>query len=175
MMGPRLRRFALTAHVTFSVGWLGAVLVFVVLAAVGLANQDTQLVRAAYLAMEPVTWYALVPLSIASLVTGIVQASGTSWGLTRHYWVLFKLILNILATAVLLMYTQTVGHIAQAATDPALPGNDLRALGTSPLLHGTAALLLLLVATILSVYKPRGAISYRTDRRRMRRGALALR
>jgi|GEM_PF-1177148 len=27
-MPPRLRKFALTSHITFSVGWLGAVAVF---------------------------------------------------------------------------------------------------------------------------------------------------
>lgn len=34
-MSPTLRKFTLTAHVTSSVGWLGAVACFLVLAAVG--------------------------------------------------------------------------------------------------------------------------------------------
>lgn len=164
MMNPRLRRFALTAHISASVGWLGALGAFLVLAVVGLTGRDIQLVRAAYLTMEPVTWYALVPLSIASLITGIVQALGTTWGLVRHYWVLFKLALNVLAITVLLLYTRTVGYLASAATDDGLTAPDLRALGSSPLLHGAAALLLLLVATVLSVYKPRGTTSNAASR-----------
>ncbi len=51
-MTPHLRRFALTAHVTSSVGWLGAVGAFLALAVAGLTSQDTQMVRATYLAME---------------------------------------------------------------------------------------------------------------------------
>jgi hypothetical protein len=51
-MRPRLRKFALTAHVTSSVGWLGAVAGFLALAVAGLTSQDAQMVRAAYLAMD---------------------------------------------------------------------------------------------------------------------------
>src|SRR5215218_6585420 len=50
-MAPCLRKFVLTAHVTSSVGWLGAVTVFLALAVAGLTSQDAQTVRAAYLAM----------------------------------------------------------------------------------------------------------------------------
>ena len=51
-MTPLLRKFVLTAHVTSSVGWLGAVAGFLVFAVTGLTSQDVQIVRAAYLAME---------------------------------------------------------------------------------------------------------------------------
>ncbi|MGH8933676.1 MAG: hypothetical protein ACRDZO_24355 [Egibacteraceae bacterium] len=88
-MTPRLRKFALTAHATSSVGWLGAVVVFLALAVVGLTSQDAQTVRGAYLVMEPAAWFVL-PLAIASLLTGLVSSLGTTWGLFRHYWVLFK-------------------------------------------------------------------------------------
>ncbi len=65
--------------------------------------------RAAYLVMELIGWFVLVPLSLASLLTGLVQALGTKWGLFRHYWVLFKLLITVLATIVLLMYMR---HLA---------------------------------------------------------------
>lgn len=159
-MPPGVRKLALTAHVTVSVGWLGAVLVFLMLAVVGLTSADAQTVRAIYLSMEVVTWYALVPLAIASLLTGVVQAVGTRWGLLRHYWVVFKLLLNVLATAVLLLYTPTVSHLANLARHTTTPLGGLRALGWSPLLHACAALLVLLVATVLAVYKPRGVTRY---------------
>jgi primosomal replication protein N len=71
-MTPRLRKFALTAHVISSVGWLGAVVVFFALAVVGLTSQDAQTVRGAYLAMGSTTWLVLVPLAFASLLTGVV-------------------------------------------------------------------------------------------------------
>jgi DMSO/TMAO reductase YedYZ heme-binding membrane subunit len=90
MMPPRIRQFALTAHVTSSVGWLGAVLVFLALAVVGLRSGDAQTVRGVYLVMERAAWLVLAPLAFASVLTGIVQSLGTTWGLLRHYWVVFK-------------------------------------------------------------------------------------
>jgi hypothetical protein len=76
-MSPRLRKVALTAHITSSVGWLGAVVAFLGLAVVGLTSQDAQTVRGAYLVMEPAAWFVLVPLAFASLLTGLVQSLGT--------------------------------------------------------------------------------------------------
>ncbi len=107
-MTPRLRKLALTAHVTSSVGWLGGIATVLALAVTGLASQDAQLVRAAYVAMEPIGWFVLVPLSLASLLTGLVQSLGTTWGLFRHYWVVAKLLINVFATVLLLMYMQTL-------------------------------------------------------------------
>jgi hypothetical protein len=160
-MAPGLRKVALTAHVTSSVGWLGAVATFLALALAGLISKDAQLVRAAYLMMELTGWFVLVPLSLASLLTGLVQALGTPWGLFRHYWVLFKLLITVLATVVLLLYMQTLTYLAVRAADVALSGGDLGALQTlSPVLHAGAGLLLLLVATTLAVYKPRGLTPY---------------
>ena len=96
-MTPRLRKLALTAHVTSSVGWLGAVAGFLAVAVVGLTSRDAQTVRGAYLVMEPAAWFVLVPFAFASLVSGLVQSLGTTWGLFRHYWVLFKLLINAVA------------------------------------------------------------------------------
>ncbi len=67
VMTPRLRKFALSAHVTASVGWLSAVAGFLALAVAGLTRQDAQMVRAAYLAMVLTGWFVIVPLSLASL------------------------------------------------------------------------------------------------------------
>lgn len=158
-MTPGLRKFALTAHVTSSVGWLGAVVVFFALAVAGLTSHDAQTVRAAYLMMDWGGWFVLVPFSLASLLTGIVQSLGTTWGLLRHYWVIFKLLINVFATAVLLLYTQTLGVLADRAARTTSDELDLLR-SASPALHAGAALLLLLIATTLAIYKPRGVTPY---------------
>jgi hypothetical protein len=157
-MTPRVRRLALTAHVGVSVGWLGAVASFLVLSIVGLLAQNEQTMRAAYVAMEASGWFVLVPLALASLLTGLVQATGTRWGLFRHYWVVFKLAINVLATVVLVMYTQTLASLADSATDPSADLDVVRR--ASPVVHAGAALLLLLAATTLGVFKPRGLTPY---------------
>lgn len=157
IMSPRLRKFVLTSHVTSTLGWLGAVVVFIALTVVGLTSQDPQTVRGAYLVMEPTAWYVLVPLSFASLLTGIVQSLGTTWGMFRHYWVLFKLVITLIATIVLLNYMATFSSMAGTAAS----SDDLSVLrNPSPLLHAVLALLVLLTAAVLAVYKPRGMTRY---------------
>jgi hypothetical protein len=169
-MAPRLRRFALIAHITCSVGWLGAVAVFLALAVAGLTSDDARLVRAAYVTMDWAAWFVLVPLSIASLLTGLVQALGTKWGLFRHYWVLAKLLINLFAIVILLLYTQTLGVLGDIAAQTTLSKHDLGVLRTpSPALHAGAALFLLLVATTLAVYKPRGMTPYGQRKQQERR------
>ena len=158
ILAPSLRKLALTAHVTSSVGWLGAVAGFLFLAVFGLASEDEQSVRAAYLVMEPIGWFVLVPLAFASLVTGLIQSLGTKWGLFRHYWVLFKLLINFLATFVLLMYMQTLDLVGDVAGDPRVELSEVR--NVSPLLHAALALFLLVVAAALAIYKPRGMTPY---------------
>jgi hypothetical protein len=169
-MTPSLRKFALTAHVASSVGWLGAVAGTLALAVAGLIGQDDQTVRAAYLTMELTGWFVLVPLSVASLLTGLVQSLGTTWGLFRHYWVLFKLLINLFATIVLLLYMQTLGSLADLAAETTLSSDDPGLLRSpSPALHAGAALLLLLTATTLAVYKPRGMTRYGQRKQRQQR------
>ena len=170
IMSPSLRKFALTAHVLASVGWLGAVASLLALAIAGLANQDAQIARAAYVAMEVLTWTVIVPLAFASLLSGLVQALGTPWGLFRHYWVLFKLTLTLLATILLLVHTQPIHHVADAAVSTLLAVTDLRQTRIQLLVDAAAALLVLLVTTTLSVYKPRGLTPYGWRKLRERPG-----
>src|SRR5687768_3340719 len=160
IMTPRLRKFALTAHVTSSVGWLGAVAGFLALAVAGLSSQDAQMMRAAYLAMELTGWFVIVPLSLASLPTGLVMSLGTEWGLFRHYWVLAKFLITILATILLLVHMQPVGHLADVVAETTLAHGALAGLRVQLVADAGAALLALLVATALSVYKPRGMTRY---------------
>lgn len=168
-MTPRVRKLALTTHVVSSIGWLGAVLVVLALAIIGLTTQDPQTVRGAYLVMEPIAWSVLIPGALASLLSGIVQSLATAWGLLRHYWVVFKLVINVLATIVLLLYMQTLSITATMAADPTVALADVRALGSSPRLHAILATVLLLVATVLAIYKPKGMTRYgQRKQRRLR-------
>ncbi|MGI9077437.1 MAG: hypothetical protein ACR2G6_08915 [Gemmatimonadaceae bacterium] len=159
-MTPGVRKFALTAHVTSSVGWLGAVAGFLALAVAGLTSQDAQMVRAAYLAMELTSWFVIVPLSLASPLTGLVQSLGTTWGLFRHYWVVAKLLMTIPASIVLLLHMQPISRIADVAAETTLSSTDLGGLRIRLVANAGAALLVLLVATTLSVYKPKGRTPY---------------
>jgi hypothetical protein len=159
-MGPQLRKFSLAVHVTSSVGWLGAVASFFVLAIAGLTASDAQTMGAAYIAANLVTWFVIVPLCAVSLIGGVVQSLGTKWGLFQHYWVLFKLGLTFVATIVLLLHTQPIGRVASFAASSALSSTDLRAVRVQLIADAAAALVILLVTTVLGIYKPRGLTPY---------------
>jgi hypothetical protein len=160
-MAPAVRRFVLTVHVIVSVGWFGAVAAFLALAVAGLASRSVQTVQAASLAMELIGLFVITPLSLASLASGLVSALGSPWGLFRHYWVVFKLVLNVVATAVLLLYIQSLGYFAGLVRNEGLTSADLAQLrDPTHVLHATAALIVLGLAAVLAVYKPRGMTRY---------------
>jgi hypothetical protein len=168
-MTPSLRKLLLTAHITFSVGWLGAVAAFLALAIAGLTSRDAQMVRTAYSAMELTARFVIVPLALASLLSGLIESLGTPWGLFRHYWVLVKLLLTIFATMVLLAKMPLIGYAARRAAETTLSRGDLRAVGIQLAVHATGGLLVLLVVTALSVYKPWGLTRYGQTRQQERR------
>lgn len=157
-MTPGLRKFALTAHVTSSVGWLGAVVAFLALDVSALTSQDAETARVAWIAMELTGWFAIVPLALTSLLTGLIQSLGTPWGLFRHYWVLFKLILTVLATVILMQHMPTLSYFAGVAAE--MGSASLGGL-QGELVHAGGGLLVLLVTVTLSVYKPRGMTGIR--------------
>jgi len=170
-MTSGLRKLALTAHVISSIGWLGAVAGFLVLAVAGLTSEETGIVRAAYVAMELVTRFVIVPLCLASLVSGIVQSLGTPWGLFRHWWVVAKLVLTLIATAILLVHTRPIGYMAEVTAQTTLSGADFSKLRIQLVVTPAAGLLVLVITTVLGVYKPRGLTRYGWRKRRERRVA----
>jgi hypothetical protein len=159
-MTPAVRKLALTTHVTASVGWSGALAVFLAHNIVAVTSEDVQMVRAASLAMGLTAWFVILPLSLMSLVTGIVQALGTAWGLLRHYWVVVKLFLTVFATVVLLLKLAPISDLAGAAARPTFSRIDFGELKASLLIHAGVGLLVLLTITTLAIYKPAGLTAY---------------
>ncbi|WP_104524834.1 hypothetical protein [Blastococcus atacamensis] len=165
-MPPRLRKAALLLHVTTSVGWLGAVGAFLALAVTGLASSARATVRGTYVAADVVTDAVIVPLALASLGSDVLQSLGTPWGLVRHYWVVVKLVLTVASTALLLLHSGPIGHLGAVAGSGARLGADLDGMRLQLVVDAAAALLVLLGATALALWKPRGLT--RWGRRRSR-------
>lgn len=156
IMRPPLRKLVLSLHITTSVGLLGAVAAFLALAITGLAATDMGTAHGAYFAMERLTTLVIVPLAVVMLLVGLIQSLGTRWGLFQHYWILFKLALALLAIGVLLLQLSTIAALSTAS--------DLAPLATarfSMVLHSAGGNAVLLLATALSVYKPRGRLPRR--------------
>jgi hypothetical protein len=159
-MAVRLRELMLTAHVTSSVGFLGAVAAFLALAVAGAIGRDARMASVCPPAMELITTFVVVPLCFASLLTGLVQALITPWGLFRHYWIVVKLVLTVLSTIVLLVHTKPINELARATAETEWSNAVLAGLWFQLVIASGAAFLVLITATALSIYKPRGMTPY---------------
>lgn len=156
-MKPGLRKLALSAHLTFSIGWIGTVVAYLGLGVAAVISSDVQTVRAAWMAMELIGWYVIVPLAAFSLLTGLVMALGTKWGLFRYYWVAISFVLTLFATVILVLHMPTVSATVDVAREA--EGAALEALG-GDLLHPGIGLVILLVIQVLNMYKPPGMTRY---------------
>jgi hypothetical protein len=157
-MGPRLRKAVLVVHVLSSVGWFGSVGAFLALALVGLLSEDRQLVAAVYVGARLVTWWVIVPLGFLALVSGVIQSLGTQWGLVRHYWVLIKLVLTTGSLVLLLVHLRVIDSTAEHRMGAAAVhgADEFDAMRLQLVVDSAAALVVLIVATLLSILKPRG-------------------
>ena len=172
-MKPTLRKLTITAHVAFSVGWLGAVAAFLVLSIAGLTSHDAEVVRGAYLSMDLISRFVVIPMCFAALATGLLQALGTPWGLFLYYWILLKFGLALFATIALLIHQFAVMAVAakrvSGAAAETLFSADFGPLKTELVRAPSLAILLLLVVTTLGVYKPWGLTRYGRRKQQERR------
>jgi hypothetical protein len=152
-------------HVIASVGWVGGVAGFAALAIAGFLSSDLQLVRSSYIAMDVTYRTVVIPLGLASLITGVVSSAGTEWGFFRHYWVVVKLLLTVPTVWLMLVHLQPVRYVAVAASDATFADADLNGLRGQLLLYAGGALVVLVTATVLSTYKPRGRTGYGVRKR----------
>jgi hypothetical protein len=160
ILSPGWRKVWLTTHVMSSIGWFGAVAVFLTLALVGITNQDRELVRAGYLAMKLTGWFVIVPFAALSLGSGIVSSLGTKWGLFRYYWVLLKLVVTTGAVFLLLVHTQAIDDLSGIAARTIILGAYPYGLQLKMVVTSGATLVMLIMLTGLAVFKPRGMTPY---------------
>ncbi|MEV6972744.1 DUF2269 domain-containing protein [Kitasatospora sp. NPDC093806] len=149
------RRLWLVVHVACSVGWLGLTAGVLALGIAGLSSADPDTVRAAYLAQRIFADWLLIPVSLLSLLSGLVLSLGTSWGLLRHRWVATKFWLTLAATLASILALRAFIHDAagQVAAGTVPPtGRAPHVLVIAP----SVALAIYLAATVLSVLKPWG-------------------
>lgn len=175
ILHPRTRKLALSLHLAVSVGWIGAVVAYLALSVAAANSDEVQVIRAAWIGMDLIGWYVIVPLALAALLTGLVIAVGTRWGLFRHYWVVFSLVLTIVATVVLIQHMPGVSDLADVArrgTSAGLDQLDAHQYGQlqqGDFLHPGLGLVALLVIQVLNVQKPPGLTRYGRRKQREER------
>ncbi|MGC5319207.1 hypothetical protein ACPXB5_10760 [Micromonospora arida] len=145
---PSTRKALLTLHLVTSLGWLGADLVLLTL---GIAVQRGADPAVVYPVMALVGTMLFAPLSVLVWLIGVASSLLTPWGLLRHRWVLVKLLLTtVMVGLVLFLLTPNLRHAG--AVGAALPARDRTDLVIAPAVSTS----LMIIATVLSTYKPWG-------------------
>jgi hypothetical protein len=145
-LSPGARRAVLTVHIVASVGLLGDCAALLATGVRAATTDDPVLAASAYELMSMFSMVFGIPLSLASLGSGLLLGIGTKWGVLRFAWVTAKLLLIV---SVILVGALIIGPSEAAMVD----GEGGREL-VIPLAAGYDVIALC-AATGLSVYKPR--------------------
>lgn len=160
--GPTARKTVLAVHVIASVSWIGASLCLVTLALTGRFASDAKVSTGAYVATNVITSNVTVPVSLATLVTGLLIAMGTKWGLFRHWWVLVSLLATALMTGLVFFaldpLTSEIARRALAADGSVPTADAVGNLGVSAIVAPCVATVALSAIAALNVFKPRGRV-----------------
>jgi hypothetical protein len=151
-------------HIAVSVGWLGASLCLLVLGLTARLTKDPATANVGYRAMAILAGTLEVPVSLMSLLTGLVLAIGRPWGLTSHYWILAKLVLTLAAVPLAIFALPALIGQAVAAQSAGSPGLDVPTANNLVIAPSVAVTLYTAIVAI-SVLKPWGRIRRRRPNR----------
>ncbi|WP_409491603.1 PDR/VanB family oxidoreductase [Amycolatopsis sp. cmx-11-12] len=159
-LSRRARKVWLILHIGVSVGWLGLSLGMLVLALTGLLAATHAGRHGAYEIFHLFDLVIVIPSVVLTIVTGLVLALGTPWGLVKHRWVLAKFLISLSIPAAAAVESRWVTELVARTEDPAAePG----ALGVALVSTVGCFTILLWTATILSVLKPWGRTRWGRD------------
>ena len=164
-MRPRSRKAVLTLHIVSAGAWIGVDVVVACLVLIGRTGDDRGTRALAYQALAEFVVAPMLLAALICLVTGVLLGVATKWGLVRYWWVLVKLVMNIVLCALILLVLRPgMGEVRAhgEALATGLPAaGDVSSLVYPP----TVSLTALTIAVLLSVYKPWGRIAARRSRR----------
>ncbi|ELS52993.1 hypothetical protein [Streptomyces viridochromogenes] len=146
------RRAFLVVHVTASASRLGLTLGLLALGITAATTGSAVTVEASVRAMKLFADWLLLPVAFLTLVSGLVPALGTRWGLARYRWVLVKFWMT-LATAAATVFALRPGvNSAVAAVAAGGPLPDAGDVLFGPVVSLSAYVFM----TVISVLKPWG-------------------
>lgn len=157
-LGRHLRRTTLLLHVLCGVGWMGLDLGLMVLVVSGATTGDGAVAAAAYTTAHLVIPVVVPALAVGMLLSGVVLGLGTRYGLARWTWVLTKLAIGVLLTA--LVFVALLPGVMGIPDDLAGTADQVRsAVGGSArdlVFPPFVSFTLLTVSMVLSIWKPWG-------------------
>lgn len=161
-MGKPLSRTARyvwdSLHFVTAVGWLGVAFCQLCLNVTSATSDDAGVHAAAHDLAHAFDRYVLVPLALGALVSGVVRAVRSRWGLVSHWWVTVK----FAATIALMVFDSVwlgewnVRARALAGTSAGSGQGAYDVLGEWLLAGSVINIALLTFMTVISVIKPWG-------------------
>lgn len=159
---PKPRKVLVAAHAVFAACWVGVALTFVAMSVVAMSTTDIRTTQAVYELMAAFDITLLPWTNFGTILTGIALSMTTKWGLVRYFWVVTKIAIavGILVMAFGFLHDALERAAHEAAALAAVGGTAAQISGASDVvLWGFGVALLSLVgALLLSLYKPGGRI-----------------
>ena len=152
----------LALHIVSAGAWIGIDVIVAVLVLTGWFGGDDETRGLAYRALSEFVVWPMFTAGLLTLTTGLLLGMATKWGLVRYWWVLVKLVLNVvLCTLVLVALQPGMGEVGTYGTELAA-GADPDPGRVSDLFFPPAvSLTALSLATVLAVMKPWGRVRRR--------------
>ncbi|WP_007025895.1 hypothetical protein [Saccharomonospora iraqiensis] len=156
--GPRARKSALVVHIVTAGAWIGIDVVLAVLVFTALTTDDVDTAAVSYQALELFALWPLFLTGLACLVSGLVLGAGTRYGVVRYWWVVGKLVINVVFVALVPLalrpaVTEAAGYGRAMPTARPAP-EALSDLIFPPIVSPLG----LLAAVSLAVFKPWGRV-----------------
>ncbi|PXX69345.1 hypothetical protein DFR70_1021034 [Nocardia tenerifensis] len=157
---PKPRKALVASHAVASACWVGTGLTVSAMSVVAMTTADLQTARVVYELMEVIDRTLLPWTNFATFLTGVGLGMTTSWGLIRYYWVAVKLTIPVAILFVAFGFLHSeLEHAAERAERAVAAGAttaDFGAAADVALWGFGGSTLSLVVAVLLSVYKPGG-------------------
>jgi hypothetical protein len=157
-LSARARKLTLLVHIAAAGAWLGLDLVLGILIVTGLTSGDPTAAAASALSLAAFATWPLVAVGAVTLASGVLLGLGTKYGLVRYWWVLVKLVVNIvLVTLVVVLLWPGIASAAEAGRTAIADDTALAVrwnMVFPPIVSSTAVI----VAMTLAVFKPWGRV-----------------
>jgi hypothetical protein len=150
------RKALLTVHLVSSVGWLGVSLTMLALGLAGRFAGSKRSTEGAYWAAHLFVDVLVIPLSLISLLSGVLMGLVTHWGLVRHKWVLTKLVLTTITTCLGIFLLRPGVLDAYRNSGPGGDPVTLQHAGADLVYAGSVSTGTYLLITVIAVFKPWG-------------------
>jgi hypothetical protein len=161
----RTRKSVLLAHILSAAAWLGIDLALGVLVFTAVLTNDPQVAGASLQMLATVAVWPMLTAGLLCLVSGTILGLGSKYGLFRYWWVVTKLAINALFLT-LIVFALRPGLVEAAETGRQLAaGRSAAEVPADLLAPALVAPTLLLIAYLLSVFKPWSRIRTRDDRK----------